>query len=87
MISLCLVEKNGVTKCLRADGEDPRVFRTLVEKSVNLHIGLVPCSRFKRMVEGSARTAFRYSLFARPKLVYCDIDRIAVPSLRNFGRR
>jgi hypothetical protein len=61
-----------VTKRLRADGEDPRVFRTLVEEGVNLHIELIPRSRFKRMVEGSARTAFRCSFFARRKLVYCD---------------
>ena len=71
-ISLWLIEKDGVTKRLRADGEDPRVFRTLVEEGVNLHVELIPRSRFKRMVEGSARTAFRYSFFARRKLVYCD---------------
>src|SRR5215510_1243268 len=69
-ISLWLIEKDGVTKRLRADGEDPRVFRTLVEEGVNLHVELIPRSRFKRMVEGSARTAFRYSFFARRKLVY-----------------
>jgi hypothetical protein len=71
-ISLWLIEKDGVTKRLRADGEDPRVFRTLVEEGVNLHVELIPRGRFKRMVEGSARTAFRYSFFARRKLVYCD---------------
>jgi hypothetical protein len=69
-ISLWLIEKDGVTKRLRADGEDPRIFRTLVEEGVNLHVELIPRSRFKRMVEGSARTAFRYSFFARRKLVY-----------------
>jgi uncharacterized protein len=69
-ISLWLIEKDGVTKRLRADGEDPRVFRTLVEEGVNLHVELIPRSRFKRMVEGSARTAFRYSFFARRKLMY-----------------
>jgi hypothetical protein len=71
-ISLWLIEKDGVTKRLRADGEDPRVFRSLVEEGVNLHVELIPRSRFKRMVEGSARTAFCYSFFARRKLVYCD---------------
>jgi hypothetical protein len=71
-ISLWLIEKDGVTKRLRADGEDPRVFRTLVEEGINLHVELIPRSRFKRMVEGSARTAFRYSHFARRKLVYCE---------------
>src|SRR4029434_5425980 len=70
-ISLWLIEKDGVTKRLRADGEDPRVFRTLVEEGINLHVELIPRSQFKRMVEGSARTAFRYNFFARRKLVYC----------------
>lgn len=69
-ISLWLIEKDGVTKRLKADGEDARIFRTLVEEGVNLHVELIPRSRFKRMVEGSARTAFRYSFFARRKLVY-----------------
>jgi hypothetical protein len=62
---------------LRADGEDPRIFRTLVEEGVNLHVELIPRSRFKRMVEGSARTAFRYSFFARRKLVYCQDPSLA----------
>lgn len=60
-----------MTKRLRADGEDSRIFRTLVEEGVNLHCELIPRSRFKRMVEGSARTAFRYSFFARRRLVHC----------------
>ncbi|HAB19305.1 MAG TPA: hypothetical protein PLX89_22345 [Verrucomicrobiota bacterium] len=76
-ISLWLIEKDGVTKRLRADGEDPRVFRTLVEEGVNLHAELIPRSRFKRMVEGSARTAFRYSFFARRQLVYCEDPSLA----------
>jgi hypothetical protein len=76
-ISLWLIEKDGVTKRLRADGEDPRVFRTLVEEGVNLHVELIPRSRFRRMVEGSARTAFCYSFFARRKLVYCDDPSLA----------
>ena len=71
-ISLWLIEKDGVTKRLRADGEDSRLFRTLVEEGVNLHVELIPRSRFKQMVEGSARTAFRYSFFARRKMVYCN---------------
>src|SRR5262245_25769194 len=71
-ISLWIIEKDGVTKRLRADGEDPRIFRTLVEEGVNLHVELIPRSRFKRMVEGSARTAFCYSFFARRKLIYCN---------------
>jgi uncharacterized protein len=71
-ISLWLIEKDGVTKRLRADGDNPRVFRTLVEEGVNLHVELIPRSRFKQMVEGSARTAFCYSFFARRKLIYCN---------------
>ncbi len=71
-ISLWLIEKDGVAKRLRADGDDPRIFRTLVEEGVNLHVELIPRAHFKRMVEGAARTAFRYSFFARRKLVYCD---------------
>jgi hypothetical protein len=71
-IGLWLIEKDGVTKRLRADGEDPRIFRSLVEEGVNLHVELIPRTRFKRMVEGSARTAFRYSFFARRKLVYSE---------------
>ena len=55
-IGLWLIEKDGVTKRLRADGEDPRIFRTLVEEGVNLHVELIPRTRFKRMVEGSARS-------------------------------
>lgn len=50
----------------------PRVFRTLVEQGGNLHVELIPRSRFKHMVEGSARTAFRYSFFTYWQLVYCD---------------
>ena len=76
-IALWLIEKDGVTKRLRADGEDPRVFRTLVEAGINLHVELIPRTRFKRMVEGSARTAFRYSFFARRKLVYCHDPSLA----------
>jgi hypothetical protein len=76
-ISLWLIEKDGVTKRLRADGEEPRVFRTLVEEGVNLHVELIPRSQFKRMVEGSARTAFQCSYFARRKLVYCEDPSLA----------
>src|ERR1700690_2591535 len=58
-ISLWIIEKDGVTKRLRADGEDPRIFRTLVEEGVNLHVELIPRARFKRMVEAPAGPAFR----------------------------
>lgn len=70
-IDLWLIEKDGVTKKLRADGEDPHVRRILVEEGVNLHVELIPRSRFKQMVEGSSRTAFRFNYFARRKLVHC----------------
>src|SRR5215470_8301307 len=76
-ISLWLIEKDGVTKRLRADGEDPRIFRTLVEEGVNMHVELIPRTRFKRMVEGSARTAFRYSFFARRKMLYSNDPALA----------
>src|ERR1041385_270038 len=76
-ISLWLIEKDGVTKRLRADGEDPRVFRPLVEEGVNLHAELIPRARFKRMVEGSARTAFRFSFFARRKMLYSNDPALA----------
>src|ERR1051326_4918452 len=76
-ISLWIVEKDGVTKRLRADGDEPRIFRTLVEEGVNLHVELIPRSRFKQMVEGSARTAFRFSFFTRRKLVYCEDPSLA----------
>lgn len=76
-IALWVIEKDGVTKRLRADGDDPRVFRTLVEEGVNLHVELIPRSRFKRMVEGTARTAFHYNFFARRTLVYCDDPSLA----------
>src|SRR5689334_4251811 len=76
-ISLWIIEKDGVTKRLRADGEDPRIFRTLVDEGVNLHVELIPRARFKRMVEGTARTAFRYSYFARRRLVYCNDPSLA----------
>lgn len=76
-LSLWLIEKDGVTKRLRADGEDPRIHRTLVEEGVNLHVELIPRSQFKRMVEGSARTAFRHSFFARRTLVHCSDPSLA----------
>lgn len=76
-ICLWLVEKDGVAKRLRADGEDPRIFRTLVEEGVNLEVELIPRARFKRMVEGSARTAFRFNMFARRKLLYSNDPALA----------
>lgn len=71
-IHLWVIEADGVTKRLKADGEDPRIFRILVEEGVNIHAELIPRSRFRKMVEGSSRTAFSYSHFAIRELVYCD---------------
>lgn len=69
-LQLWLIEADGVTRRLRYDGEDERVFRTFVEHGVNIHCELIPRSRFKRMVEGSSRTAFRHSFFAARTLVH-----------------
>ena len=76
-ISLWVIEKDGVTKRLRADGEDPRIFRTWWKKASTCTWNSFRAARFKRMVEGSARTAFRYSFFARRKLVYCNDPSLA----------
>lgn len=69
-ISLWLIEKDGVSKRLRADGEELRIHRTLVEEGVNIHVELIPRARFKRMVEGASRTAFCYSFFGRRHMLY-----------------
>ncbi len=71
-IGLWLIEKDGVTKRLRSDGEDVDLFRTLVEDGINIHAMLIPRSRFKQMVEGSSRTAFSCNFFAERELVYCS---------------
>lgn len=71
-IHLWLIEADGVTRRLKSDGNDERIFRSLVENGVNIHAELIPRSRFKRMIEGSSRTAFRHNFFASRTLVYCD---------------
>lgn len=76
-IRLWLVEEDGVSRRLKSDGDEPRVFRTLVEDGVNIHAELIPRSKFKLMVEGSSRTAFSCSFFAKRELVYC-----AEPSIK-----
>ena len=50
-IYLWLIEVDGVTKRLKADGEDKDVFRTLCEEGINIHAHLIPRSRFRQMVE------------------------------------
>jgi len=71
-IYLWVIERDGVTKRFLYDGEDERIFRTLTEHDVNLHLELIPRSRFKRMVEGNSRTSFTHNFFAVRTLVYCD---------------
>ena len=76
-IGLWLIEADGVTKRLKSDGNNERVFRTFVEEGINLHVEVIPRSRFKQMVEGSSRTAFSCNFFAKRELVYCDDVSIA----------
>ncbi|MCA9136260.1 MAG: hypothetical protein KDB00_05865 [Planctomycetales bacterium] len=71
-LTLWIIEADGVSRRLRSDGQDERIFRILVEDNLNIHAEVIPRSRFKQMVEGSSRTAFSCNLFAKRKLVYCD---------------
>ena len=76
-IGLWIIEADGVTKRLLSDGKDERIRRTFVEDGINIHAEVIPRSRFKQMVEGSSRTAFSSSFFAKRELVYCDDASIA----------
>lgn len=76
-LRLWLIEADGVTKRLRSDGESVDICRTLVENGVNIHAELFPRTRFKQMVEGSSRTAFRHSFYATRKLIYSADPSIA----------
>lgn len=76
---LWIIETDGVTKRLRSDGKDERIFRTLAEDGINIHAEIIPRSRFRQMVEGNSRTAFSCSFFATRSLVYCDD-----PSIENW---
>ena len=71
-IGLWIIEADGVTKRLKSDGNDERVFRTFVEDGINLRAEIIPRTRFKQMVEGSSRTAFSCNFFAKRELIYCD---------------
>ena len=71
-ISIWIIEADGVSRRLRSDGNDERIYRTLVEDGVNIHVQVIPRSRFKLMVEGSSRTAFSCNFFAIRKLVYSN---------------
>lgn len=70
-IDVWVIEADGVSRRLRSDGKDERLFRTLVEDEVNIHAELIPRSRFKQMVEGSSRTAFSCNFFAARHVEYC----------------
>ena len=76
-IGLWVIEADGVSKRLRFDGEDERVLRTFAENGVNLHVEVIPRSRFRRMIEGNSRTTFSCNFFAARELVYCEDPSIA----------
>lgn len=69
-IWLWLVEADGVSRRRKSDGEEHRIWRTMVERDINLWAELIPRTRFKKMVEGASRTTFSYNFFARRQLVY-----------------
>jgi len=69
-LDLWIIEADGVSRRLLSDANDERVFRILVENSINIHAELIPRSRFKKMVEGTSRTAFSCNFFAERKVVY-----------------
>ena len=71
-IGLWIIEADGVSRRLRSDGNEERIYRTLVEDGINIHAQVIPRSRFKMMVEGSSRTAFSCNFFAHRKLVYSN---------------
>lgn len=76
-LSLWIIEADGVTRRLPSDGNDERIFRTLVEGGINLHVELIPRSRFKQMVEGASRTAFSCNFFAERRIVFSSDPSIA----------
>ena len=75
-IGLWVVEADGVTRRRKSDGEEHRIWRTMVEMDVNLWAEVIPRTRFKRMVEGTSRTAFSFNFFARRHLVYSTDESI-----------
>ena len=76
-IGLWIIEVDGVTRRLKSDGNEERIYRTLVQDGINIHAEIIPRTRFKQMVEGSSRTAFSCNFFALRELVYCDDPSIA----------
>ena len=77
VIGVWIIEADGVSRRLRSDGNDERVFRILVEDGINFHAEVIPRSRFKQMVEGASRTAFSCNFFAERKVVYSSDPSIA----------
>src|SRR5262249_40868991 len=69
-LGLWIIEADGVSRRLPSDGNDERVFRILVENGINIHAEVIPRSRFKKMVEGTSRTAFSCNFFALRQVVY-----------------
>jgi hypothetical protein len=69
-LGLWIIEADGVSRRLLSDGNDERIFRTLVENGINIHAEVIPRSRFKKMVEGASRTAFSCNFFAERRIVY-----------------
>ena len=76
-LHLWVIEVDGVTKRLKADGQNERISRILVEEDINIYAELIPRSRFRQMVEGSSRTAFSCSFFAKRELIYSNDKSIA----------
>ena len=69
-LSLWIIEADGVGRRLPSDGNNERIFRILVENGINIHAEVISRSRFKKMVEGSSRTAFSCNFFAERRVVY-----------------
>lgn len=69
-LGVWIIEADDVTRRLPSDGKDERIFRILVEDGIDIHAEVIPRSRFRQMVEGSSRTTFSCSFFARRKVVY-----------------
>jgi hypothetical protein len=69
-LGLWIIEADGVSRRLPSDGDDERVYRILVENTINIHAEVIPRSRFKKMVEGASRTAFSCNFFAERRMVY-----------------
>ena len=71
-LGLWIIEADGVSRRLLSDGDDERLYRTLVENGINVHCELIPRSRFKKMVEGASRTAFSCNFFAERRIVFSN---------------